>query len=364
MYKIFLLIFILFFCKKEDKISEIEETLENQKFNTAEKKIETIIESKRNTDEVLSIRKNVKNRILEVSNDRNKVVWLDDKQITYKDLANPLTKSLTFPDLPENFSISSEGEYSVVLFPLANGSGCKMVLVSLVEPKPSYFSDTYISCKNKSAVSHDGTHIYYFINDSLWSESILEPKKPKEVIKKEKFEVVYPNLKNRGLIYPIGKTFVIFFGNAGSYHLYWFNPQTNTIEKIGVDLASPKLYYANGKSAYIIGGVIGNMLLRELKYTAFGKPVLGLGFAINNNDLNPFPTSKENEFISGKSGMIYKWGPGISKKNFPIIAEKFWVVARDNIIYENKKKELILTSSEFTEEDWKLIELYNKSKNN
>jgi hypothetical protein len=77
---------------------------------------------------------------------------------------------------------------------------------------------------------------------------------------------------------------------------------------------------------------------------------------------NPFPTTKPNEFISGKSGSIYKWGINSKKKVYPIIAEKFWVVARDYIIYENNAKELILTSTEFSPEDWKLLDLYKQVK--
>jgi hypothetical protein len=360
----FFLIVIFLFCKNENRVSELDELIEKEKFNTAEDKIQTILETKKKSDEVLSSKKPVKNRILEVSNDRNRIVWLEDKQINFRDFANPMSKNLTFPDLPESLSISTEAEYALTSFPLPSGSGCKMVNVSLIEPKPSYFSDTYINCKNRPAVSYDGSTIYYFINDNLYEESIFDPKKPKLLVSKEKFEVVYPNLKNKALIFPIAKSFIIFFGNAGAYILYWFNPMNNSIEKLGTEISSPKLYYANGKSAYLLGGVVGSVYLRELKFTSHGKPTLSAGFLISSNDLNPFPTSQANQFISGKSGSIYKWGPGITKKTLPILAEKFWVVARDFIVYENKKKELILTSTEFTEEDWKILELYNKTKSN
>ena len=363
-FLLFLTISILLFCKKEDTIQDIDQLIEKEKFNSAQDKIKSILENKKSNDEILSYKKNLKPRILEVSNDRNRIVWLDDKQIQFRDLANPQVKSLSFPDLPEGMSISSNAEYVLLHFPLPSGSGCRMVNISLLEPKPSYFSETYVSCRNKTAVSYDGSSIYYFINDNLYEESIFEPKKPKLIISKERFDSVVPGMKNRTHIFPIAKTFLIFFGNAGLYYLYWFNPQNHSIEKLANDITAPRIYYSNGKSGFVLGGVIGNHHIKEIKYTSHGKPSIGVSHQVGYGELNPNPTSKIGEFISGKSGNIYKWGFGIPKKTLPIISDRFWVVARDFIVYENKNKELILSSTEFTDEDWKLLDLYDKTKKN
>jgi hypothetical protein len=348
--------------KNETIVKDIDTLIEDEKFSLAQDKIKNKLEGKRTSDEILSNKKPINQRIIEVSNDRNRVVWTEDKQITFRDLANPLSKSLTFPDIPEMISVSSEAEYAIVLFKLPNGAGCRMVNVSLIEPKPSYLSDTYVSCKNRSAVSSDGSSIYYFINENLYEETLKDPKKPKLLVSKERFESIYPNVKNRTHIFSISKTFLIFFGNAGVYNLYWFNPKDNSITKLASEIITPKLYYGNGKNAFVLAGVVGSLLLREIKYTSYGEPSITKGFSITYNEINPFPTTKVNEFISGKSGSIYKWGTSIQKRVYPIIADKFWVVARDYIIYENNAKELILTSTEFSPEDWKLLDLYKQVK--
>ncbi len=367
MKKFLILTLILFFIiscedKNEAIVKDIDTLIEDEKFSLAHDKIRVKLEAKRASDEILSNKRPQNPRMLEVSNDRNRVVWTDDKQITFRDLANPLIKSLTFPEIPEMVSVSSEAEYAIVLFKLPNGVGCRMVNVSLIEPKPSYLSDTYVSCKNRSAVSSDGSSIYYFINENLYEETLKDPKKPKLLVTKERFESIYPNIKNRTHIFSIAKTFLIFFGNAGVYNLYWFNPKDNSITKLASEIITPKLYYGNGKNAFVLSGVVGSLVLREIKYTSYGEPNLSKGFSISYNEINPFPTTKANEFISGKSGSIYKWGTTIKKRVYPIIAERFWVVARDYIIYENNNKELILTSTEFSPEDWKLLDLYKQVK--
>nr|MBP6741134.1 hypothetical protein [Leptospiraceae bacterium] len=191
--------------KNEAIVKDIDTLIEDEKFSLAQDKIKSKLEGKRTSDEVLSNKKPINPRIIEVSNDRNRVVWTEDKQITFRDLANPLSKSLTFPDVPEMISVSSEAEYAIVLFKLPNGAGCRMVNVSLIEPKPSYLSDTYVSCKNRSAVSSDGSSIYYFINENLYEETLKEPKKPKLLVTKERFESIYPNVKNRTHIFSIAK---------------------------------------------------------------------------------------------------------------------------------------------------------------
>lgn len=361
---VYLTLFLFIYCedKNEAIVKDIDTLIEDEKFSLAHEKIRTKLEAKRASDEILSNKRPQNPRILEVSNDRNRVVWTEDKQITFRDLANPLIKSLTFPDVPEMISVSSEAEYSLVLFKLPNGVGCRMVNVSLIEPKPSYLSDTYVSCKNRSAVSSDGSSIYYFINENLYEETLKDPKKPKLLVSKERFESIYPNVKNRTHIYSIAKTFLIFFGNAGVYNLYWFNPKDSSITKLASDIMAPKLFYGNGKNAFVLSGVVGSLVLKEIKYTSYGEPNISKGIPISYNEINPFPTTKVNEFISGKSGSIYKWGTTIKKRVYPIIAEKFWVVARDYIIYENYKKELILTSTEFSPEDWKLLDLYKQVK--
>lgn len=363
--KILLLSFLiafLFYCedKNEALVKDIDTLIVDEKYSLAQDKIKNKLETKRSADEVLSNKKLQNPRLLEMSNDRNRIVWTEDKQITFRDLANPLTKTLTFPDIPVNLSISSEAEYAMVHFKLPNGAGCRMVNVSLIEPKPSYLSETYINCKNKTAVSSDGSAIYYFLDDNLYEETVKDPKKPKLIVKKELFESPYPNIKNKPHIFPIGKTFLIFIGNGGVYNLYWFNPKDNSIEKIAAELTTPKVYYGSGKNVFVIGGTVGSFFIKEVKYSAYGKPTISKGIAVSHNELNPYPTTKPNEFISGKSGSIFKWGPSIKKKVYPILADKFWVVARDYIIYENKSKELILTNTEFSPEEWKLLDLYKQ----
>ncbi|MCE9500092.1 MAG: hypothetical protein K8R21_06295, partial [Leptospira sp.] len=320
------------------------------------------LEGQRQSDEVISGNKPQTPRILEMSGDRNRIVWTEDKKLIFRDLANPLVKTRDMGEFPESFSVSTEAEYALVSLKLSNGTGCRLKAISLVESKNQYDSGAYVSCKNKGSISSEGSVIYYFIDDNLYQEETKEPKKPKLIVPKEKLLAPFPKLKNRYLLFPTGKTFIIFAGNAGSYFLYWFNPKSDSVEKIASDILSPKLFYADGKTAYLFGGSVGSVFLRELKYSSFGKPVISKGFVISQPELNPWKTTKKSEFISGSGDSVYKWGPATKKQIFPMICERFWGVARDHIVYENKKGDLVLSNTEFTPDEWKILDLYKQMK--
>lgn len=357
-----IIIFIIINCDNgyDNLISDVNNLIEDEKYEIATDKLRTRLESKRSSDETISQKKIIQKRLLELSNDRNRVIWTEDKNIIFRDLANPLVKTSTFPQIPEVLSISSEAEHAVVSFVLPNNTGCRLLAISILEQKPPYLSDSYISCLDHPAINSDGNIIYYFMNDNLYEEALSEPKRGKLIISKEKFDFPFPGLNYKHLIYPIGKTFVIFIGNGGSYILYWFNPKNYAIEKLGTDFLIPKLYYGNGKNAFIVNGSTGVMYIREIKYSAYGRPVAEDKIPISKEEINPWQTTKKNEFLSGTDGHIYKWGVSVKKRTFPILCERFWGVARDYIIYENKEKELILANTEYSQEDWKLLDIYKK----
>ncbi|MBE7412784.1 MAG: hypothetical protein HS129_12125 [Leptospiraceae bacterium] len=348
--------------KYEALKSDVDVLIENEKFDSAKEKIKIKLEGLKSTDEIISSNKPKLPRILEMSNDRNRIVWTEDKKIIFRDLANPVVKSKDIGELIEWVSVSSESEYAVLAIKLVNGSGCRLKTVSFFDSKDSYDSGAFVSCFNKGAISTEGTKIYYFVDDNLYQEETKEPKKPILVIPKEKLISPFPKLKNKFSMFPIGKTFLIFSGNAGSYYLYWFSPKSNSIKILAKDILSPKIFHSDGKSVYAIGGTVGAMLLREIKFTHSGEPNITKGLPISQNEINPWSTTKKNEFISGNGDSVYKWGPGKKKQIYPIICERFWGVARDHIIYENKKNELILANTEFSLEDWKILDLYKEVK--
>jgi hypothetical protein len=361
-----LLVLLFVNCKKEevDPFADIDKLVEDEKFEIAKEKIQKKLSTARKKDEILSAKRTSQKRVLELSNDRNRVVWLEDRSIIFRDLANPLIKSMVFPQSPENLSISSEGEFALLLFPLPNNAGCKMMVVSLIEVKESYVSNTYVSCSHHGGISSDGTMIYYFVEDNLYQESISDPKSAKLIVEKKFFEYPFLNIKKKFFIYPIGKTFLIFVGNGGAYYMYWFDPRKNAVEKLVDDVSTPRMYFGFGRNAFFISGTVGNLYLKEIKFTSYGKPQTQRGFSITMAETNPWPTSNLDEFISGQNGQLYLWGPGKAKKNLPLIAERFWVVARDQIIYEDFNGDLVLTNSTFSEDDWHILDLYKQVQKN
>lgn len=358
-----LILFILQCQNKYEALkSDVDVLIESEKFDSAREKIRAKLEGLKSTDEIISSSKPLNPRILEMSNDRNRIVWTEDRKVIFRDLANPLVKSKETGDLLEWISVSSEAEFAIAAIKLVNGSGCRLKAISFLEPKETYDSGAFVACSNKGAISSDGARIYYFVDENLYEEETKEPKKPKLIVAKEKLLPPFPKLKNKFFIVPIGKSFLIFSGSAGSYFLYWFSPKNNSVKNIAKDILSPKIFHSDGKSVYIIGGSVGSMLLREVKFTASGEPTVNKGFLIGPNEINPWSTTKRNEFISGYGDTVYRWGPGKKKQVYPIICERFWGVARDHIVYENKKGELVLANTEFSPDDWKILDLYKQIK--
>ncbi|MCB1141337.1 MAG: hypothetical protein H7A24_14425 [Leptospiraceae bacterium] len=360
--KLLFLIFLVFFssCSEETEegLESIDRLIEDEKYDIAKDRLKEKLSSRRKQDEVISRKRPVEPRFLELSNDRNRIVWTEEKTIIFRDLANPLVKTVVFSQVPSNLSISSDAEHAVVSFPLPSGAGCRLVAVSLVEAKESYMSNSYVSCSHHGAINYDGNMIYYFIDDSLYSEKTSEPKTAKLILDKKNFPPPAESIKNRYRIFPIGKTFVIFSGNGGSYKLYWLDPKKNTIELLSEEIATPKIYYGTGKNGYLIVGKIGDLYIQEMKFSAFGKPLLSRKISIGPEETISWPISVPDEFISTDKGTLFLWTVGKKRKRYPILASRFWVAARDQIIYEDKLNDLVLVNLDFSETDWRTLELY------
>jgi hypothetical protein len=365
--KIFIILLFTIFlnsCKdnKEDDTTNINRLLEDEKYETANTKIKEKLSTKQKEDEILSDKQTKEHHILELSNDRNRVVFTEEKSVIFRDLANPLVKQVTFGQLPVNLSISSDAEHALVSISLPNSAGCRIYAVSLLESKESYVSNSIIPCNHHGAITSDGTTIYYYIDDSLYMESTKEPKQPKLIIDKKNFPPPITNIKNRYYIYPIGKTFLIFAGNAGMYQVYWLDPKKNEEEKLLENVTLPKIFYGTGKNAYIVTGVIGELAIQELRFSAFGRPILAVKMQVDIEKTSPWPTMQANEFISGYEGEIFRWKEGDIIKTYPLLADRFWVAARDHIIYEDRNNELVISNLEFSEGDYKLLDQYRQTK--
>lgn len=364
-YLIFLITFLIFnSCseKKEDDSVLIFRMLEDEKYDTANQRIKEKFSTKKNDDELLSPRNSKERHLVEISNDRNRVVYTQDKTIFFRDLANPLTKQFSFAQVPVNLSISSDAEHALVSIPIPNGIGCRLLAVSLLESKEAYSSKSIIPCYHHGGITSDGATFYYFIDDSLYVESIFENKSTKLIRDKKFFDPVAAGIKNKFFIYPIGKTFLIFMGDGGVYHLFWLDPKKQEEEKIIEDAATPKIYYGNGKNTYIITGTVGDLYCQELKLSAYGKPIPGNKISINHEKTNPWPTSVQDEFISSFDGEVFRWREDKKLKTYPLFVGNFWVVARDQLIFIDRNNDLVLTSLEFTDTDYKLLEIYHQTK--
>lgn len=350
--------------KHETFLEEVNQYLEVQKFEKALTIIQNKLESKRDSDEVISRTSPKRERVLRMSEDRNRIVWSEDEKLIYRDIPNPMVKTKTLSSLPFDFRISNNAEFALVSFRLKNTKGCRMKAISMLNEDVDFDSGAHIACRNSGGITRDGKYIYYFIDESLYKEKTESPRKPIKVLDASKIAPPFSKLRNKYSLLPIEDNFILMTGIAGSYNMYYLQTKNDTIELISKDILSPKLYYGNGNSFFAIGGKIGSWYLREVEYSAGKKPKINKGFSISRREIEPWKTSNKKDFLSFYNKSIYKWGPLAKKIEYPIQCERGWGVARDYIIYENKIGELVLANTTYSEEDWAVLDLYKEVKKN
>lgn len=362
MKKIYILMILILGlqCRKQTEVEKIDVLLSSEKFSKAEETARSRLSTKHSNDEYLS-KEPAKDRVVQFSNDRNRVVWTEGRQLQFRDLANPLSKTIGLNETAENLSISSDAEHALISVSAANGTACRLLAVSILEKKKSHLSESFVHCKNQFGISKDGTHIYYILDSSLYAEETSGAKNHKVLLDKRYFPETVHSVRNRYYFRPIGNNFLIFSGDAGAYNVYWFDVRKNGMEKI-TDAASPLFYYGSGKNAYFIRGHIGNFNAQELLFSAYGRPTLSDSFSVSIKETVLWPVSENNEFVSLVDGKTVLWTPGGKKKELPLLAKHIYLSARDNIIYETSDGYLMRTSMDFSEEDWKALELYKKTK--
>lgn len=347
-------------CRKQSEVEKIDVLLSSEKFSKAEETARSRLSTRHSNDEYLS-KEPAKDRSVQFSNDRNRVVWTEGKQLQFRDLANPLSKTIGLNETAENLSVSSDAEHALISVSAANGTACRLLAVSILEKKKSYLSESFVHCKNQFGISKDGTRIYYIMDSSLYTEETSDTKNHKVLLDKKHFPETVHSVRNRYYFRPVGHNFLIFSGDAGAYNVYWLDVRKNALERI-TDAASPLFYYGSGKNAYFIRGHIGSLSAQEISFSAYGRPVLSDSFAVNVRETVLWPVSENNEFVSLVDGKAVLWAPGGKKKELPLLAKHIYLSARDNIIYETSEGYLMKTSMDFSEEDWKALELYKKTK--
>jgi len=345
-------------------LEEVNQYLEVQKFEKALTIIQNKLESKRDSDEVISRTSPKRERVLRMSEDRNRIVWSEDEKLIYRDIPNPMVKTKTLSALPFDFRISNNAEFALVSFRLKNTKGCRMKAISMLNDDVDFDSGAHIACRNSGGITKDGKYIYYFIDESLYKEKTEPPRKPIKVLDASKIAPPFSKLRNKYSLLPIEDNFILMTGIAGSYNMYYLQTKNDTSELISKDILSPKLYYGNGNSFFAIGGKIGSWYLREVEYSAGKKPKINKGFSISRREIEPWKTSNKKDFLSFYNKSIYKWGPLAKKIEYPIQCERGWGVARDYIIYENKIGELVLANTTYSDEDWAVLDLYKEVKKN
>ncbi|WP_061245089.1 hypothetical protein [Leptospira noguchii] len=355
-------IYFFNFCKSshETFIEEIQELVEQEKYEKASEKLKEKLQFPKDRDELLSAEAPDSARIIEFSNDRLKLVWTEDQKIFFQDLAAGENNSRSLDQIPSNLSLSQNANYALVEYTMQASGGCRYVAISLKDSSLSYEAGAQVSCKSRGSILPDGSKIYYFVDDNLYEEKTVEPRKPILVLNKEKIVSPFPNLKTRFLMYPSGNSFLIFSGNAGAYNLYWFHPFQKTVEKIDKDILSPILYYGNGENAYYVGGEIGKLHLRRINFSSKTKPVITKLFTVSRKEINPWKLSKKNEFLSGYSGKVHLWGPAKKSQNLPILCERVLLTGDDRIVCEAEPGQLFLSKLDFQPEDWSIWKLYEE----
>lgn len=176
------------FCKSshETFIEEIQELVEQEKYEKASERLKEKLQFPKDRDELLSAEAPDSARIIEFSNDRLKLVWTEDQKIFFQDLAAGENNSRSLDQIPSNLSLSQNANYALVEYTMQASGGCRYVAISLKDSSLSYEAGAQVSCKSRGSILPDGSKIYYFVDDNLYEEKTVEPRKPILVLQKKK----------------------------------------------------------------------------------------------------------------------------------------------------------------------------------
>ncbi len=364
---IFLFLIFLISCKTEHEnlISEIDELIVKEKYEKALTLLRERLSGKRNSSEILSKSKPNQPRLLQLSEDRTRIVWTENKTIFYRDLINDKSESLDLKIRPENFQISANAEYAILQYPLKTKGGCAIFAYSLLNITVEYESAVHIPCKTGMGITSKGDKILYFFENDLYEEKTTHPKLPKKAIAADQIAPPFPKLKTNLQLASLGEDWLIWSGAGGAYNLYFLQWKTMKISLLSKDIVLPRVLYHNGNIAYTVGGKVGDLYLREISYAPNKIPSLSRGVPISTREAISWKLSGKDEFVSGNQNdplQPMKWKVLGKKEHLPFFLQRFWGVAGDRIIYENKSGELLIDNLVFSEEDYMVWEYYKKVK--
>ena len=362
MRKIYILLLISFYsCSSgiAEAIEEVNDLIEKEKYQIASERILKEMKKKRPGDRVLSDESVP--RILRISADSKKIVWTEKDIIFAWDRETDDIDETDMGHKPEIFSISENGKYAVLSFPLQQNAGCMMRALSLFDDSLDYESGAHVSCNNTPAIANDGKVLYYMLDENLYQEQTVLPRKPEKIMEKSHFSAPYSKLKNKMVLQAVNNELYLFFGIGGDYNLYQINPGKQESRKTLSNVAAPFFLVKDDTSGYVIHGTTNKLKLRLVQYATaeISSPV-----SIMKEAEYILPTKNKNEFISGNEEGVFIWKDGNNPQQCPVLYQKFWGIG-DAILYENEKGQLLQSNYEYTPEEWKLIGLLKqiRSKN-
>ncbi|WP_244594441.1 hypothetical protein [Leptospira ryugenii] len=344
---------------------EIEELISKEKYEKALDLLKERLSENRPSAEIISKSKPNQPRIFQMSEDRRKIVWTENKTVFYKDLITDTQKNLELKIRPELLHISGNAEFAIIQYPLRQKGGCVIYAYSLLNITVEYESAVHIPCKTGMGISPKGDKIFYFFENDLYEERTSHPKNPKKIISFDQFPPPFPKLKTNLQLASIGEDWLVWSGAGGAYNLYLYQSQTKKVQLLSKDVVLPKITYNNGHSGYIVTGKIGDLYLKEIEYSTNRIPFLGRGIPISTREAYSWKLANKDEFVTGNQNeplQPMKWKVLGKKEHLPLFLERFWVVDGDRIIYENAQGELILDQLNFSQEDYIMLDYYKKVK--
>jgi len=364
---IFLIFLFLFSCRTEHEnlISEIDELISKEKYEKALTLLRERLSATRSSAEILSKSKPNQPRLVQLSEDRTRIVWTENKTIFFRDLINDKSESLELKIRPENLQISPNAEYAIIQYPLKQKGGCAIFAYSLLNITVEYESGVHIPCKTGMGISNKGDKIFYFFENDLYEEKTSHPKLPKKTITSDQFPSPFPKLKTNLQLASLGEDLLIWSGAGGAYHLYFFQVKSKKVTLLSKDIVLPRIIHHNGNVAFTVGGKVGDLYLREINYSPNRMPSISRGIPISTREAISYKLSGKDEFLSGNQNdplQPMKWKVLGKKEHLPFFLIRFWGVSGDRIVYENKSGELLLDHLQFSAEDYTVWDYYKKVK--
>jgi hypothetical protein len=293
----------------------------------------------------------------------NYFVWSVQDTISIFDLSSKTFDTIKLPFAIEKYSISESSASGFILIRDKLKNSCSLLNWEYKNQKKLVTSNiiTQIEC-DKNIGSNSNHDKGFLISENEISVIKLSNNSIKKIqISKNAFHPPFGNIKSKIHVISHGNGVFLFYGNYGSYFLYFFDGIDEKIYFIAKNIIKPSIYFDQKSHFFLISGFSGKINLLKFHDTSMNNlPILDESIELDKFN-EPFVGSTIDSIylFSKEKSILYNYKTN-KRKNLPFLCNEMLGLIDGLPVCLQKKKEIWIRKNDFDEFDYRILNFYNK----